>query len=318
MNLKHIIKFKMLELEEIMSDSILLSNLEENLLFFNKMYDAIRLVDPINKKVIEYRGCERIETNNICYDYWKTGKICDNCIATRASINNKSYIKLEHCNNEIIMVTSMPIENAEEPTVLELFKNATDSMMIGTGNYSVGHPVQQVVTEINDLIMKDEPTGLYNRRYVMDRLPADIVRSTLENLPLSIIFMDIDNFKRINDTYGHINGDKMIKEVSSIILRYVRKELEWSARYGGDEFIISLNNTNSDAAYKIAEEIRSEIADLRISIYNNTIQTTVSIGIYTVHGETKKAEEIIAMADSRMYEAKQRGKNSSVGINIYN
>jgi diguanylate cyclase (GGDEF)-like protein len=299
----------------IMSENILLSKLEENLVLLNKMYDAIRLVDPISKRIIEYRGSERIETESICYDYWKTGKICDNCISTRACLNNKCYMKMELCGNHIMMVSSIPVEDVEKPIVVELLKNVTDSLMIGTGDYSEGCSFLNVIAEINDRIIKDESTGLYNKSYITERLPADIVRSTLTDLPLSILFMDIDDFKRINDTYGHVNGDKVIDKISDIISCYVSNDIDWAARYGGDEFIICLNNTNSNNAYKIAEEIRNDIANLSVPFENNRIQTTASIGIYTVQGELQNAEEIIALADRNMFKAKQCGKNISVGLN---
>lgn len=299
-----------------MWNSILLSKLEENLVFFKKMYDMVRLVDPINKKVIEYRGYERIETNNICYNYWKNDKICDNCISTRASINNKCYLKLERCGDEIILVISMPIENAGKPTVLELFKNATESMMVGTGDYTEGRLVQDLITEINDLIRKDELTGLYNKRYLDERLPADVIRATLEDSPLSLMFMDIDDLKNINDNYGHIIGDKMISKVSNIISQNISEDSDWAARYGGDEFIICLNNVDSSSAYDIAEKIRNDITNIKISTNKGIINTTASIGIYTCQGQNLRAEDIITLADNRMYKAKKSGKNISIGIDV--
>lgn len=193
-----------------MENTISLSKLEENLSWFKKMYDSVRLVDPINKKVVEYHHCNRNETGGFCYDYWENGKICDNCISVRAYLYDKCFIKLEQTVTTIMLVTAIPVEGTEQPLIIELLKNATDSMMIGTGEYSKGHPIQNIVTEFNDLITKDELTGLYNRRYVDERLPADIVKTTFDEIPLSVIFMDIDNLKEINDTFGHTEGDIVV------------------------------------------------------------------------------------------------------------
>jgi two-component system cell cycle response regulator len=98
-----------------MSNKITLSGLEKNLAFFRKMYDAVRIVDPVNKRVLECRGYSINQTNEICYDYWKSGKICDNCISVRAYHGKKSYIKLEQNPDTIMMVTALPVETAEPP-----------------------------------------------------------------------------------------------------------------------------------------------------------------------------------------------------------
>ncbi|MDF2568101.1 MAG: hypothetical protein K0R90_1557 [Oscillospiraceae bacterium] len=299
-----------------LSENISLSKLEENLTFFRKMYDAVRLVDPINKRVMEYNGDKKRETDSICYDYWSKGKICDNCISVRAHLTNKCYLKLEQSGDVIMMVTAMPVENTDRPIIIELLKNATESMMFGTGEYSGGHLMKNVITEISDKIIKDELTGLYNRRYIDERLPADIVRSAMEEVPISVIFMDVDNLKEINDVYGHIYGDKTIVEVTNIIPNYINNDSDWAARYGGDEFVICLNNTTNKQAYKIAEGIRRNIAEMEIQFDNKTIRTTASLGIYTTNEESLTAEEILTLADYKMYEAKQSGKNASVGINI--
>ncbi len=296
-----------------MPDSIVLAKLEENLAFFNKMYDVVRLVDPVNKIVIEYRGCERRETDNICYDYWKNGKICDNCISVRAHLSNKCILKLEQSADEIMMVTALPIENVDKPTILELLKIVTDTMTVGSGIYSEVSLMRNFIAETNELAIKDKLTGLYNRRYVDERLPADIVRATMEKLPLSLVFLDLDNLKKINDIYGHSFGDKILTEITNALVKCIRSDIDWAARYGGDEFIICLYNTAKDEAYRITERIRCKISELVIST-KEEITTTASLGIYTMEDTPLTAQELISLADKRMYEAKQLGRNRTVGV----
>jgi diguanylate cyclase (GGDEF)-like protein len=257
------------------------------------------------------------ETNDVCYQYWKKGKICDNCISIRAYKSNECFMKMEQLGETLIMVTAVPVGSKEKPTIVELMKNATDSMMMGTGKYGEGFLIKNVITQINNMIIRDQLTGLFNRRYVDERLPADIVKTTLKNTPLSLIFMDMDNLKEINDSFGHVYGDKMITRLTNVITSCIRSETDWAARYGGDEFVICLNNTNEQEAYKIAERIRKRIQDIELCARNKNIRTTVSLGIYTTKDNTLTAEEILSLADSRMYEAKQNGKNASVGVNIY-
>lgn len=297
--------------ENVMSERITLNKLEQNLAFFSKMYDVVRIVDPVHKKVLEYNGCRVGKTNEICFDYWQNGNICDNCISVRAYQDNKSYMKLEQNTDVIMLVIALPIEGAEEPVVLELLKNATDSMMIGTGDYNNGHAMRNVVYDINNMVIKDHLTSTYNRRFVDDRLPVDIIKATVAEQPLSIIFLDIDNMKSINDTYGHTTGDLVLKNAADTLQNCIRTDMDWIARFGGDEFIICLNNIGSEEADHIAERIRNNIAAIKIPICNGSINVTASLGIQTMLKSPLTAEDMICMADEKMYEDKRRNQNQT-------
>ena len=292
-----------------MIQSLTLESLKGHLDFFNTMYDAVRLVDPVIKTVIEVRGNDKFQTDEPCFHYWKDGKICDNCISIRAHIAHQCYMKREQAPDTIIMVTALPIEEAERPIVLELLKNASDTMLIGQGVYANGRLMKDVVIELNDLIVKDELTGLYNRRYVDERLPVDIIKATYSNLPLSLAFLDVDNLKKINDIYGHTAGDKIISAVANAMSSCVRAGTDWVARYGGDEFVICLNNTSFEKASLVLERIRAKILEIDIPQHEEII-SSVSYGIYTMHQEQLTAEALIALADERMYQAKQHKSES--------
>ncbi len=289
-----------------MADHISLDKLEQNLAFFNKMYDAVRIVDPVQKKVLEYRDHGIGRTGEVCHDYWKTGNICDNCISVRAHFENKTYMKLEQNPDAIMLVTALPVDTDGEPVVLELLKNATDSMMIGTGDYNSGQEMRNVVYDINNMVVKDHLTSAYNRRFVDDRLPVDIVKATIAQQPLSVIFIDIDNMKTINDTYGHTAGDLALKQVAAAMQNCIRANMDWAARYGGDEFVICLNNIGNDEASQIAERIKRNISSIEIPLQNGTVKVTASLGIQTMFGSALTAEELIRMSDEKMYEEKKK------------
>lgn len=292
-----------------MTETITLDKIEQNLALFRKMYDAVRTVDPLRKQVLEYKSCEFGETGETCHDYWQNQKICDNCISMRAYLHDKNYVKLEQHPDRIMLVTAIPLENVSPPVILELLKNATDSMLIGNGRYSEGHPMHDIVPMLNDAVVRDALTGLYNRRYIDERLPADVVRATLEEAPLSMLFMDIDNLKSINDTYGHPAGDAALKQVAKALCKSIRVKDDWAARYGGDEFLVCLPQADSGIARDIAERIRRNIGEAFVPFKDSSIPITVSQGIYTLQGEMLTAEELVALADRKMYEAKQAGRN---------
>jgi diguanylate cyclase (GGDEF)-like protein len=289
-------------------DKITIDKIEENLRFFKKMYDVVRIVDPIFKQVVEYSDSLLDPTDDVCYEYWVDGKICNNCISIRAHNENRTFMKLEQTENATMLVTAIPIEDAKTPIIVELLKNATDTMLIGEGNYNEGLKIKAIVNGLNQKIVEDSLTSLYNRRFINERLPADIVKATIEDWPLTIMFIDIDNLKDINDEYGHSIGDYALKEVGNAIKSCIRSGMDWAARYGGDEFVICLNNANYKEVEMVADRIRDSINKITVPAGDELIHLTVSIGTHTMKDSKLTAEELIREADRKMYEAKKASK----------
>ncbi len=224
-------------------------------------------------------------------------------------------MKIEQGKDIIMMVTAIPIETTEKPVILELLKDATDSMMIGMGNYSEGKMMYDVVSSFNEMIVKDSLTAIYNRRFIEERLPVDIIKAVVDNTPLSVVFIDVDNLKEINDKYGHDIGDVVLREVSKTIDSCIRSHDDWVARYGGDEFLISLNNTNEEEASKICYRIRESVERVKVLALDKDMKITLSLGIYTMKDEKLTAEEIIKLADNKMYEEKkEKGIRKEIAI----
>ncbi len=155
----------------------------------------------------------------------------------------------------------------------------------------------------------DTLTGLYVRWYVLRRLDEEWARSKRERTPLGVLYMDIDNFKRVNDTYGHAEGDKVLRQVASIIKRSCGP-LDVPGRYGGEEFVVVLPGASVDYAMDVAEKIRSEVE----KTFKDTVyDVTISIGV-AVHPPlpARSGVELLDMADKAMYYAKRHGKNRVV------
>lgn len=287
-------------------DHISLDEIKDKLDFFNKMYDVVRLIDPLEKKVLEYRnsGLTAIEGADPCYSYWENGRICDNCISIRAHLENRSFVKMEKKQNSVLLITAMPIENAGRPAVLELLKNATDTMLIGTGDYNNGEMMFQFIQELNDAVIRDPLTSLYNRRFLEERLPVDIITASMTHLPLSVCFIDLDNFKLINDLYGHETGDSSIRAISEVIRRNVQFGNAWAARYGGDEFILIFPDTDEKQARLILERIQREVAGIAIKRKKAGPRLNISYGIETMRETPMTAREMLRSADEKMYRVK--------------
>lgn len=289
-----------------MKEHITLNQLGDQLDFFHRMYDVVRLVDPIHKRVIDYRGSAIKSTNEICYNYWSNGVICDNCISVRAYMENKVFVKLERTEKEILMITAIPLENTTSPVTLELMRDGTSSIFMGSGDYKTGESLHSFVNNLNDMVIKDSLSNLYNRRFLKDRLPVDIIHATINRQPLSLCFIDLDNFKRLNDTYGHEVGDKFIKAVSAVFRKCIRPELDWASRFGGDEFVLCFNNASEEEATNIMEHIRSEIDKIPSLLGIENLHFSISYGIQMMKDTLFTADELIQLADEKMYIDKKR------------
>jgi len=162
--------------------------------------------------------------------------------------------------------------------------------------------------KVENLATHDSLTGLYVHRFFMEKLKAEIKRSLRNSVGISLLMIDLDNFKTYNDRYGHAAGDMMLKQVSSI-LRSFAGYGDVVSRYGGEEFAFLLTKHDKAKASDIAESIRKKIAETPLVVRREKTGITVSIGVASCPSDKNTAEDIVEMADSRLYEAKKRGKN---------
>jgi diguanylate cyclase (GGDEF)-like protein len=177
---------------------------------------------------------------------------------------------------------------------------------------SAGADMNGMLTTLGEEIIKDSLTGAYNRRYIEERLPVDLYNAATGNRPLSVILIDIDRFKDVNDRFGHLAGDHVLKEFVTISRRCVRSDHDWVARYGGDEFLFVLGSANETAAVEAAEKIRTACARASVRYDGKTLHFTVSLGICTADAPQATVDELIGKADRNLYNAKKSGRNRTV------
>lgn len=154
----------------------------------------------------------------------------------------------------------------------------------------------------------DPLTGVLNRRSLVERLDAACLRARARGLPIALLFIDLDHFKRINDTFGHAAGDACLRAVIGPIQEELRQS-DVIGRYGGEEFIVILSSADVAAARPIAERIRARIADIRVEGFGAPIHVTCSIGVATSDMLGVWGEGLIARADEAVYAAKRAGRN---------
>lgn len=164
------------------------------------------------------------------------------------------------------------------------------------------------------LSARDRLTGLLNRSVFDDLLLDEAARARRTARPLSVVMIDIDHFKDVNDTCGHLAGDDAIRIVADAIRRVVRQR-ETLARYGGDEFVLLFPETPPAIALTRAEEIRAAVAETPLSLKGREphLHVTVSIGVASLPADGMEGDEVLARADARLLEAKQTGRNTVLG-----
>lgn len=164
------------------------------------------------------------------------------------------------------------------------------------------------------LAIKDGLTGLYNQNYIKGRLLEEISRSERYKYPLSVEMIDLDDFKALNDLYGHVVGDRVLKALGELLQEMMRSS-DVCGRYGGDEFLVILPQTTCLDAAAAAERLRKEIALYPFRAGSAEAQAchlTVSIGVYSTPFSNQNIEEIVDLTDAALYRAKKEGKNKVV------
>ena len=276
--------------------------------YLNQLFHHIRIVDPIKKIVIEENG-EKTTENKKCFHLCNRDTICENCISIRAYNENTSVMKFEYIDNNIYMIMATPVNKQESTYVIETIRDISDCKIFDFVEDKTVSKLKKTLSEINRLIVIDELTKCYNRRYINEKLPTDIESAKANKLPLSIAMIDIDYFKLINDKYGHLLGDLVLKDIIDVIKNNIRRKNDWIARYGGEEFLILFNDTSKEDAYNLSKRIKSVVENSIFKYDDIEINITISIGIASLTSEIDDMDKLIRKADEKLYKAKRSGRN---------
>jgi diguanylate cyclase (GGDEF)-like protein len=188
----------------------------------------------------------------------------------------------------------------------ELFHYLAEQAAVSIENVGLHETVErQAVT--------DELTGLFNRRRFQEAMATEVERSKRFGQPVGLVLLDLDDFKAVNDTYGHQQGDLVLREVARV-LRETSREIDEPARYGGEELAVVLPGTDLEGAYNLAERVRAGIEELALPLLDGdgNLRVTASFGVATLPGSADDMRELVAAADEALYRAKRAGKNRTV------
>jgi diguanylate cyclase (GGDEF)-like protein/PAS domain S-box-containing protein len=273
----------------------------------------------------------KTDGNGMHYPIESAGVWVD-CVHQHKPVIHNDYAALPHRKG-------MPEGHAEvrRELVAPTIRNGKVVSILGVGNKATNYDQEDVgiVSYISDLVwqiveqkrfdeqiqllnlqlkylaMTDELTGLTNRRSFFIRGANEIKRTQRSEMPLSLLMLDVDSFKSVNDRYGHEVGDQVLQRIANILVANVR-EIDTVARMGGEEFSILLPNTNPEDAAILAERLRSAIEGTRFPILERSTKVTLSIGIAAYRLESPDIDDMLRNADAAMYQAKNEGRNRVV------
>jgi diguanylate cyclase (GGDEF)-like protein len=157
----------------------------------------------------------------------------------------------------------------------------------------------------------DPLTRIFNRRYLADRLPAEVAFATRRRAPIAVLFADVDGLKRLNDRFGHFAGDRALCTIAAHIRRILRLE-DLFGRYGGNEFVVVARDSDDTAAFRLAERLRGAVEEMHVVVGREQVRITISVGVASLTELTPRDTHmfgLLALAEARVNEAKALGGN---------
>jgi diguanylate cyclase (GGDEF)-like protein len=240
-------------------------------------------------------------------EFWTGNLAQDSRVGHNATVAALGFPLSSRGHNIGALVALDPRPGAEprlSPAVLEAWRALLEPAAIGLEN-------ALLVQRAEALSVTDDLTRLYNSRFLNQSLRRETKRASRSGKPLSLLFIDLDGFKLVNDTHGHLHGSRALVEAAALI-RGSARETDVVARFGGDEFAVVLPETTGEGAWAVAERVRARIAEHRFLTGEGLdVHLTVSVGVATLPDVARSAEELLQAADRAMYHVKSAGKNGT-------
>lgn len=203
-----------------------------------------------------------------------------------------------------VLSAMKPAKSAFTDTDIRLFEAVAEHVAIAIEN-------ARMYQHTKELSNRDELTGVYNRRYFFERLEREVERGKRYNSIFSIVMLDLDHFKRYNDNFGHLSGDRALREVARALEENTRK-VDIIARYGGEEFVTILPETDKEDAALVAEKLRRAVEDIKLGASEGGELLTITAGVASFPLDSSEAIDLIEHADKALYTGKAQGRNRVV------
>jgi diguanylate cyclase (GGDEF)-like protein len=295
-------------------DQLFLEKVDQALSVLTNVYDVVRIVDPVSNTVVYNPDREMPSLEKIpCYRVWNKNRFCDNCISLRVQQEQTTLFKFEMIDTQVFLVTASVFSWQDTSYVLEMLTDITHKSLWTTLMEHKEENFADAILRFNDSVVKDELTGVFNRRFINERLPVQLFHHALSGTAAYLLMVDIDFFKHINDVYGHRAGDAVLQQFAGLLQAAVPNSSSWAARYGGDEFLLYLEDVSRAEAEMITRTVHDSSAAFSFTIPEGTIRTSCSIGFCALQTDMEM-QEWLERVDRNLYRAKQKGRNSICGL----
>jgi len=238
-------------------------------------------------------------------------------IVVDAASVSRQHVRLEPDEHGTVLLRDLGSTNGtvlnDAPLAAAVLRDG-DRFKVGPAIFkffSGGDVEAQYHETVYSLMVTDALTGAATKRYFLETLEREFGRAKRHGRPLALALFDIDHFKRINDTHGHLAGDEVLRMLGALVRTLVRAE-ECFARYGGEEFALVLPETSLVGAAAVAEKVRAAVEAYPFTFDGTPIPVTVSLGVAEVLEDVTRGQDLIQAADDRLYEAKRTGRNRVV------
>jgi two-component system cell cycle response regulator len=244
----------------------------------------------------------------------RIGRGADNYIVLEGDSVSRRHAHLDKRNGRWFVVDDGSTNGTylnEEQIAREAALNNSDRLKVGPTilKFLSGADAEaKYHEEIYRMTIVDGLTQIHNKRYLYEALEREVLRARRHERPLSLVMFDIDFFKRINDQYGHLAGDYVLRELARVVQGRIRRD-EVFARYGGEEFVIVLPETPLEGAASLGQNLRARVAEHTFVFQNETMPVTISVGAAVLNDDDKTATDLVQRTDEKLYEAKRGGRN---------
>jgi len=273
----------------------------DNLILENTAVETMALYD-ITKEICKYLDEDKI------FACFKEG------VSKHMRVRDCRFLKADACleNYNDYLIVPFRIKSESRPVgylaASGIDKEEKDKFSILANQFILGAKKAVLYKRVQELAINDSLTGIFSRRYYLERLQEELERSKKFSYNFAFFMIDIDNFKDYNDRFGHLVGDTILRELARILKENIR-QIDLIGRYGGEEFSIILTETGRQEALFVAERIREAVESQSIRAYDEDLKVTVSIGISIYPSDAREVGQLIERADEALYRAKLTGKN---------
>lgn len=280
---------------------------EETVRSLSPFFDIVRVVDAQHTFVLPTDGTPICNLHE-CFAVWGKPTRCNNCISYAAWKNHDRRSKLEYSKDGLYFVISQYVPYGESGAVIEMVTKLDNAYV---DNVLDKNLLYINLDDINRQLDCDELTGVYNRRYLDLHLPDYLLTAELQKQNLALAMVDIDGFKRMNDTYGHLAGDEVLKAVAGLLHRQLATEKgDFVSRFGGDEFVLVFRDAGTALRERLQDILRIVS---QTAVGEHGVKVTLSMGgVSLAEMPHATAAALLDEADRRLYRAKDAGRGTTV------